>query len=369
MENLQSMPYEVLLNIIKEMPVKDIERLCSTNRRFSSMCTGNQAYIYRHLLERDYGSWALNPVLVYKALANDDINSFIKIKDKTQQIHTIVDMLIDGKLGIVESLISEYGVDINMTNETGETILSRALFLTGDEEGALEDPFPVFKLLLDLGADVNLPDPRGVTPTYSALWAISEVLELILDRGGVPIVPESQNEFMGGKTFLMLAVQQVHDISVIKKIVKKSTVEDIRAKDKDNRTAYTHALLIPNQELADYLEDVIPAPFECFKFARFDHLYYYIDFFKRESPTPESMVRNALRLSKIILCDANPPPKMVSQALQDINGVLSKLQEFQMSVPRQVLDAFIGSHLSLQRQLLELQQKLTKEGSKQQTQE
>lgn len=61
---------------------------------------------------------------------------------------------MSGNLKAIEALINN-GVDINMTNNLGQTALHYALNL---------DSIDVPKFLISKGADLNAKDKKGITP-------------------------------------------------------------------------------------------------------------------------------------------------------------------------------------------------------------
>ena len=46
---------EIVLAQLQVLPVRDVLRVCATNKRFNEICLENQDYLYRGFIERDFG--------------------------------------------------------------------------------------------------------------------------------------------------------------------------------------------------------------------------------------------------------------------------------------------------------------------------
>ena len=58
---ISNLPVELMLKTLLELDKPEIKNLCSANSRINSVCKANEDYIFKILLERDYGKWVLNP--------------------------------------------------------------------------------------------------------------------------------------------------------------------------------------------------------------------------------------------------------------------------------------------------------------------
>ena len=82
-----------------------------------------------------------------------------------------------GHLDIIEELLNETTVDINHVNNLGWTALMEAVILNDGNETQQK----VIQLLIDHGADVNIPDKKNVSPLQHARdKGFSEIEEILL---------------------------------------------------------------------------------------------------------------------------------------------------------------------------------------------
>ena len=82
-----------------------------------------------------------------------------------------------GHLDVIEELLNETKVDINHVNNLGWTALMEAVILNDGNETQQK----VIQLLIDHGADVNIPDKKNVSPLQHAHdKGFSEIEEILL---------------------------------------------------------------------------------------------------------------------------------------------------------------------------------------------
>lgn len=90
---------------------------------------------------------------------------------------------LSGNLKAIEALIDN-GVDINMTNNLGQTALHYALNL---------DSIDVAKFLISKGADVKTKDKKGITP-----------LDMVVKRGETENYEIHQNREFKNKHYKLI---------------------------------------------------------------------------------------------------------------------------------------------------------------------
>lgn len=128
--------------------------------------------------------------------------------------------------------------DANAKNGFGKfesnTVLTKAV------EGGKEK---CVKLLLDAGADINLPNKEGRTPLMVLLRLFSgedkhriEILKMLLDRGAKLDVRDSK-----GDAALIYAVKSRSALAV-EMVLEKCTKTDLDVQDNDGKTALMHAI-------------------------------------------------------------------------------------------------------------------------------
>ena len=55
LHNIKYQPVELILEYISHLKYKDIQKLCSTNRRINQICKTNKNKIAKYVLQNDYG--------------------------------------------------------------------------------------------------------------------------------------------------------------------------------------------------------------------------------------------------------------------------------------------------------------------------
>ena len=85
-----------------------------------------------------------------------------------------------GHVAVVEELLTHTDVNVNHVNNLGWTALLEAIVLTDGGQRHQQ----VVRLLVDHGADVNIPDNHGVTPLQHARNRGFQAIERILVQAG-----------------------------------------------------------------------------------------------------------------------------------------------------------------------------------------
>lgn len=85
-----------------------------------------------------------------------------------------------GHVEIVRELLTRTDVDVNHINDLGWTALLEAIILSDGGERHQQ----IVQLLVDHGADVNIPDGNGVTPlAHARQRGYQQIIEILLKAG------------------------------------------------------------------------------------------------------------------------------------------------------------------------------------------
>ncbi|HDX9710993.1 MULTISPECIES: ankyrin repeat domain-containing protein [Bacillus] len=84
-----------------------------------------------------------------------------------------------GYIDVIKELLTQTNIDVNHVNNLGWTALMEAIVLSNGNETQQQ----VIRLLIEHGADVNIPDNDGVTPLEHARAHHFEEIEKILLEG------------------------------------------------------------------------------------------------------------------------------------------------------------------------------------------
>lgn len=85
-----------------------------------------------------------------------------------------------GYVDVIKELLSRTEVDVNHVNNLGWTALLEAIILNNGNETQQQ----VIQLLIEDGADVNIPDKEGVTPLQHAKeHGFKEIEDILLKAG------------------------------------------------------------------------------------------------------------------------------------------------------------------------------------------
>ncbi|NUC16466.1 ankyrin repeat domain-containing protein [Bacillus mycoides] len=81
-----------------------------------------------------------------------------------------------GYIDVIKELLTRTNIDVNHINNLGWTALMEAIVLSNGDEAQQQ----VIRLLIEHGADVNIPDNDGITPLQHARTHNFEEIEKIL---------------------------------------------------------------------------------------------------------------------------------------------------------------------------------------------
>jgi len=142
----------------------------------------------------------------------------------------------------VVSRLVEAGAAVNVPGSYRGTVLNNAINLTAyAAQTSLSStyyflPVESIKLLITAGAEVNVPDGRGLTPLMSAASKMSAVLiKMLLEAGARASINATDNQ---GRTALMFAAER-GDVETIKMLLDAGSA--IHAKDTTGQTALMYA--------------------------------------------------------------------------------------------------------------------------------
>ena len=139
-----------------------------------------------------------------------------------------------GHVEIVQELLTRTDVDVNHVNDLGWTALLEAIILS---DGGVRHQ-QIVQLLLDHGADVNIPDKDGVTP-----------LEHAQRRGFTEIVTILNNAI--AKDMQMIVAAEQGDIETVRLLLDQGA--SVHARDQAGRTALIAAAYRNDLAIADVL--------------------------------------------------------------------------------------------------------------------
>ncbi|MNZ93033.1 Ankyrin repeats (3 copies) [compost metagenome] len=83
-------------------------------------------------------------------------------------------------MDVIQELLTKTDIDVNHVNHLGWTALLEAIILNNGDERQQQ----TVQLLIDHGADVNIPDHDGVTPLQHAHEKGFKEIEQILLKAG-----------------------------------------------------------------------------------------------------------------------------------------------------------------------------------------
>ncbi len=139
-----------------------------------------------------------------------------------------------GHVEIVYELLTRTDVDVNHVNNLGWTALLEAIILSN---GGVRHQ-QVVQLLVDYGADINIPDKEGVTPLEHARARGFKEIELILNTAQA-------------RDMQMIAAAGGGDIETVRQLLAKGG--NVHAQDENGRTALIAAAYRNDLAIADVL--------------------------------------------------------------------------------------------------------------------
>ncbi len=140
-----------------------------------------------------------------------------------------------GHVEIVKELLSRTGIDVNHVNNLGWTALLEAIILSDGGEKHQQ----IVQLLVDHGANINLPDKDGVTPLEHARARGFKEIERILNTAAQEM----------GRRLIVAAGQG--DIQNVKALLSQGA--SVQAQDENGRTALIAAAYRNDLAIADLL--------------------------------------------------------------------------------------------------------------------
>lgn len=156
---MEKLPVELVLQNILELQHSDIKSICSVSQYIRNICKDNENYIYKKLLERDYGSWTKSPKGIYQVLNNKiDLIDFDIYDD--QEFFFINKLVNRDKFKQLHFLHKLHIIDIDSRNGEGDNILLNHMNHIYDniEESKSKNFIEVFEKIIELGIDINTFD-------------------------------------------------------------------------------------------------------------------------------------------------------------------------------------------------------------------
>lgn len=155
-------------------------------------------------------------------------------------ITPLIGAIINEKIDAVKYLI-EQGADINVFDASGDNAMTYAIAVS---------QLSIVKLLIDHGADVNFIDEKGRTYLHlSAVFGDLDLLKFFLEKG-----LSLNDRGDDGNTVLLEAAENDH-MNIVEYIITEEEDYDIKAKNKEGKTAYNFAVMNLNNEMMDLLMD------------------------------------------------------------------------------------------------------------------
>jgi len=179
---METLPVEIILQNILKLQHSDIKNICSTNQRIRSICKSNEDYIYKKLLERDYGSWTKSPKEIYKLL-NDKVNLLdFDVHNDEDEFHFINELAHLNRFKQLHFLHKLHIINIYIRNEDGDNILLNYVndinMIQDFPQDSSEEFIKIFQKIINLGIDINTSDYYDNTVLDNILdYISSDMLE------------------------------------------------------------------------------------------------------------------------------------------------------------------------------------------------
>jgi ankyrin repeat protein len=231
---MDQQPPEIILEQILKLDYISLNNLCSSNKRIKKVCNENKDYIYKKLIERDFGI-KTNPEFLYKMFTQ--FKNEIPILDKSKHYDLLKENIKNENK--FKKLLNY--IDINVKNIDGQTILMYAF-----ENSNLK----ITNRILDLNPDVNIKNKDGETILMLALKYRPELINRILSMN-MDINVKNNNDF----TTLMFALQYSTP-EIINRILDLNA--EINVKTKNNWTPLMYALEYSKPEIINRILDLNP---------------------------------------------------------------------------------------------------------------
>lgn len=184
--------------ILKEDPTVDFNFIDENNSRIMMSAVGTSNI---EILE-----------MLLKAGGNPNERNFLEYTP-------IMYIMTHGKGPELATLLVQYGADVNALNELGRTALHSA--------AEYSDSIPTLKVLLDLGAEVDLTEGITGTPLMAQIHQYSndydaQVMELFISRGAnieyrgfwgnTPLLKAAEDGFLAGAQVMIKAGANVNAV-------------------------------------------------------------------------------------------------------------------------------------------------------------
>ena len=148
-----------------------------------------------------------------------------------------------GHVDVVNELLTRTDVDVNHVNNLGWTALLEAIVLSNGGEKHQR----IVQLLVNHGADVNLPDKDGVTPLKHAQARGYKAIERILLAAGARLDAGASQAI----DLQMIAAAGQGDVETVKRLLAQGA--GVHARDDHGRTALIAAAYRNDLAIADIL--------------------------------------------------------------------------------------------------------------------
>jgi hypothetical protein len=171
---MENVPVEIVLEYLLKLNHKDIKNLCAVNSRLKNICKSNEDYIYKKLLEKEYGNWTKNPKQLFEFLQKKpDLQDFNIDTDQISQFQYIFNLAYN-RFSQFEFLNKLHIFNINIIDQNNNSILVKYLNdLDNQDNGTInKDFFKKFEKIIKLGIDINLQNDYGNT-------VLSEILDMM----------------------------------------------------------------------------------------------------------------------------------------------------------------------------------------------
>ena len=172
-KNINKLPVEIILKKLEMLDYDSLTNVCSIDRRVKAICDHHENYLYEKMILRDFDLDLNKPKNLY-VLFNTlrlQSNTFF---DKSKRQELVFHAIKQGKLARLKTLLPY--VNINVKDNYGNTPLIWAL--------SEDYPPEMIRLLLDLGADVNVKNGKRQPLTLALEKNYPpETITLLKDRG------------------------------------------------------------------------------------------------------------------------------------------------------------------------------------------
>ena len=213
--------------------------------KFLVMCGANTNEIFRF----DDGA-VTNPLNISVSMNRPDVAEILleyganpNFQDKKGRTSIVYSVLTGNE---ILRVILSHGANPNLRDVEGRTALMLAVIDGESEEGVIES-------LIEYGADINIQDNKGMT---ALMWAIagkdrsSDFVISALIRTGA-FWAEGWGDWLA-LSVLYSVLRREMQINIIKFLIKNGA--DIKLKDEKGMTAFSYAMIISDDDVAEILK-------------------------------------------------------------------------------------------------------------------